>query len=77
MKSPREGFTDPSGVNHFSGSSDCTNVGTLAEGDKLYIEAFYDSSKALTHDGKLANFMAVIFMYIGLGGPCDKGACNK
>jgi hypothetical protein len=40
----------------------------LQKGDQLYMEAVYDSSKALQHNGKLDNFMAVMFMYVGVGG---------
>jgi hypothetical protein len=66
---PRDGFTDAQGVSHLSGASGCADVGMLQKGDQLYMEAVYDSSKALQHNGKLDNFVAVMFVYVGVGGP--------
>jgi hypothetical protein len=66
--SPRDGFTDAAGVTHLSGVSECVEVGTLHEGDEVYMEAVYDGSKVLKHNGKLDDIMAVVFMYVGVGG---------
>jgi hypothetical protein len=55
------------GMDHISDPGACTDFGTLAKGDRLTSEAWYDANQhpLMVHNGKKENLMGNMRVYIG------------
>jgi len=55
------------GVVHISDSSTCIDFGDIKSGDRMHIEAFYDSVKypLMEHNGEKEKLMGIMRVYIG------------
>jgi hypothetical protein len=58
---------DTFGGKHISDPGVCTSFGRVEEGDKMRIQAYYDTveNEVMNHDGKVEEQMGILRVFIG------------